>query len=492
MPECDPESSPSPASIAADFDSAAATLATSPEDAEALTRLVTSGVALGGNAAVLRSLERLETLIDLQPELAMHAARTRLMLGFPEAAIEVADRVIGRAPTSVANTARRLKVQCLLQLGRVDDAERATADLIRRGLGTMAVKLLAQIDLAKGERERAVARLRPLVANPTVGDQDRMALGFDLAKALDKSGEHDEAFTTAAAATAIRAAPFDVAAFEAETEAIAQTFSTNAFAGLPRSTRHDERPVFIVGMPRSGTTLLEQIIDAHPEAVGVGERREFELAAHLLAHRTGRAFPDAIAAATTEQLDDLADLYLGMLDDLAPRLARATTTPASHHRRVVNKALNLDRLVGLIARTLPGARVIVLRRNPLDNLVSIHLNPLSPESNPWVGSMEGIIAARRRFDRLVDHWKATVDIPVLDLAYEDLVSDPETRIREVLDFLDLPFDERCLAFHSTGRVVMTPSANQVDQPMNTRAVARWRRYEKHLGPAIEAFPDAVG
>jgi hypothetical protein len=140
---------------------------------------------------------------------------------------------------------------------------------------------------------------------------------------------------------------------------------------------------------------------------------------------------------------------------------------------------------------LPGARIIVIRRNPLDNLVSIRLNPMSPSAMPWSTSLEGLIAARRRFDRLTAHWKAVLDVPVFDLDYESLVAAPELHIRALLQFLDLPFDERCLSFHSTGRTVMTPSRDQVNKPMNTSAVERWRRYERHLGPLLEAFPPST-
>lgn len=486
----DPASRPSPASHAAEYEASRTILDDAPDDREALSRLVVAATALGGGAAVLPHAERLEALTSNRPDIALLAATNQFVVGLPDRAVETIRKAIPRMPADLMVQARLLEVQALLKLDRIDDAQRATADMIRLGFGGAAHGVLGQIDLARGDADRAIARLRPLFASAAVGDQSRMSVGYDLARALDKAGEHDEAFTIATEAGRLGSHAFDPAAMEAETEAIIEAFSGDAFPSLPRSTSTDERPVFIVGMPRSGTTLLEQVIDAHPEAIGIGERREFEMAAHLLACRTGRPFPEAIASATPEGLDALARLYLDMIDDLVPRLTDSAPEDSTF-RRVVNKTLNLDRLVGLIDRTLPGARVIILRRNPLDNLVSILMNPLSPDANPWTGSVEGIIAARRRFDRLVDHWKATAEIPVLDLAYEDLVSAPESGIRRVLDFLDLPFDERCLAHQSTGRVVMTPSANQVNKPMNTSAIARWRRYEKHLSPAIEAFPDAV-
>ncbi len=479
-----------PETLAADYETAAATIASDPDDIDALSALVMAGTRLGGAAAMLPEIERLEKLMPDRPDLAVVAGQTRFSLGLAEAAIATAERVVGNAPSDLVMQARTLIAQSLLKLGRIEECDRLCADLIRRGFGATAIRILAQVDLARGDRDRAIARLRPMARNPTISSRNRLSLGYDLAKALDKCGEYDEAFAVATEMGELGDYDFDRTSFESETDAIIEAFSAERYADLARSSSTDERPVFIVGMPRSGTTLLEQIIDAHPDAVGIGERGELEMAAHLLGHRTGKPFPTAMASATPAMLDEIADLYLRMVEDLSHRLA-PTPSGDGAPRRAVNKFLNLDRLMGLIARALPGARMIVLRRNPLDNLVSILLNPFAV-TNSWTGSLEGIIAARRRFDRLVAHWKATLDIPVLDLAYEDLASEPETHIREVLEFLELPFDERCLSFHATGRVVMTPSAEQVNKPMNTAAIARWRRYEKHLGPAIEAFPDAAG
>ena len=224
-------------------------------------------------------------------------------------------------------------------------------------------------------------------------------------------------------------------------------------------------------MPRSGTTLLDQIIDAHPEAIGLQERADIQMLARLLSHRTGRPQENAIEAADAGMLDDLADRYLEMLDDFTAR--RPTNDVTAPPRRLVNKALALDEHVGLVSRMLPGSRVIVIRRDPRDNLLSIFLNPILPEQHPWSTSLEGLVAARRRFDRLTVHWKDTLDLPILDVDYESLVSDPEAQIRRIIDFLDLPFHQNCLQSHRSGRAVTTPSWEQVARPINRDSISAW-------------------
>ena len=314
------------------------------------------------------------------------------------------------------------------------------------------------------------------MANEGIEARTRSYLGFLLSRACDGLGDHDSAFGHAALANRLLDARFDIEAFDAETEAILHELP--AGVDLPHaSASHGERSVFIVGMPRSGTSLLEQIVDAHPDGGGIGERNEPSMLLRLLEHRTGRSHPRCLPEATAPDLDDLAAVYEKMESRLQPRV-----------RRVTNKVLGLDRLLGFVSMMLPDCRAIVLRRQPLDNLLSIFLNPLAPEWTPWACSLEGLVAARRRFDRLTAHWLETLQIPMLEMEYETLASNPESSIGSLLGFLDLPPDESALAFHRSGRTVMTPSRDQVNRPMNRESIERWRRYRSHIGPLLEAFP----
>jgi hypothetical protein len=482
---------PDPDAIAAAHDDAAARLASDPTDVKALIDRAQACLGLGASGVGLALLERAADLATPHGSVLLAIAQAQFGLGLLDAVLETTTKIIGHAPPEITNPARQLRVQSLLRTDRLDQAATEVAAFIREGGGASALGMLASIEEARGDREQARARLRPLVANTSLPASQRMGLAYELARITDRLGGHDEAFEIATLAGTLVETPFDLAAFESETEALIRTFAPDRVGTLPRGTRTDERPIFIVGMPRSGTTLLEQIICAHPDAAGVQERYELEMHAQLLMHRSGTDLPTAIERTDSATLDEFADEYLAMLGDVVRRTHAAEGSSSSEPIRVVNKALKLDRLCGLVSRMLPRARIIVIRRNPLDNLVSIRLNPMSPSAMPWSTSLEGLIAARRRFDRLTAHWKAVLDVPVFDLDYESLVAAPELHIRALLQFLDLPFDERCLSFHSTGRTVMTPSRDQVNKPMNTSAVERWRRYERHLGPLLEAFPPST-
>ncbi len=484
-----PDSDAPDADLAVRHDDALARLAAAPEDPRALLDLAETCLAMGGAASALPLIERAESVVTTSASVLSVKARCQFNLGLLEDCLATTARVVGHAPPDIAASCRQLAIQCLLRLGRPDDAAAGLGEIVRSGEGLVALRLTAEIDEARGDREKARARLRPIVANTTLPVGTRMSAAYDLARLCDTLGDHDEAFESATLAAELGDATFDADAFEAETEALIAAFAPDRLDALPIGRSNDQRPVFVVGMPRSGTTLLEQIICAHPEAAGIQEQREFDMFADLLAHRTGRPLAEAIAATDADALDAFAAAYLGMLDDLVPRLDRAAgADQPSSPRRVVNKALLLDRVTGLIARTLPGARFIVIRRAPLDNLLSIFLNPISPTIMPWSCSLEGLVAARRRFDRLTTHWSAVLGDRVLDLRYEDLVADPEGHIRRVIDFLGLPFDDACLSSHRSGRAVMTPSRDQVNKPINRSAVERWRRYERHLGPLLAAFP----
>lgn len=483
---------PSPTSTTLDrvahHDDAAARVAADPNDPRALFDLAVAYLGMGGTGLALPLLERAESAGGRGADVTITKADALQALGLLEDARRTAAELIGTAPPEIVMRAKQVNIRCLLLLRRFDETTAAIGGLLRTGGGVAAIELLADLDEARGDRSKARDRLRAALHNPAVGKGSRASIAYKIARLSDTLGDHDEAFETATLASDLGGAVFDLPAFEAETEALLQAFAPARIADLPRGTNRDERPVFIVGMPRSGTTLLEQIICAHPDAAGIQERLEIQMFSELLAGRAGCGFAEALPTATPAMLDEFAAAYLGMIDDLVPRLDRAAGHEPTSPRRVVNKALNLDRLTGFIGMMLPGARVIVIRRNPLDNLLSVHLNPMSPSANPWTASMEGLVAARRRFDRLTAHWKAVLDVPVFDLDYESLVAAPELHIRALLQFLDLPFDERCLSFHSTGRTVMTPSRDQVNKPINTQAVARWRRYERHLGPLLAAFP----
>ncbi len=220
------------------------------------------------------------------------------------------------------------------------------------------------------------------------------------------------------------------------------------------------RPIFVIGMPRSGTTLVEQILAAHPEAFGAGEL-----------HFWHDAVPIGRPEAST--LRKCADDYLQLLRRLSPRA-----------QRVIDKMPSNFMHVGAIHAALPNARIIHMRRNPIDTCLSIYFQNFSA-AHPHANDLDDLAHFYREYLRLMKHWRATVpQSALLEVPYEELVDQKELWIRKLLEFTGLSWAAACVDFHASGRTVVTASRWQVRQPINKSSVARWRNYEQFLGALV--------
>ena len=480
MPE--PSSSkPGPAEAASRHDAALASIARKPDDLDAILELAAAMLSMGGGGIarchLAEAAERCETGDARWMDIRLTTARICHNEGLPEEALELLDGLERIASPKIAAKIRFLRCKSHIRAGQLEEARKGISEIARAGqLDIAAQVMFAELENAEGNHEKARQRFEVVLGNPRIPALTRASTEFMLTNSLNRIGEYDLAFEAAIRANEALAVEFDVDAFEEETERILEWSTPERIKSLPLSSDREERSVFIVGMPRSGTSLLEQIISAHPSGEGIGERFEFNMFHTLLEHRTGLPNPDCIHEGDNAMFDDFAAAYRRMEKSIAPT-----------GNRVTNKALGLDTRLPLVSRVLPGSRAILLRRRPLDNLVSIFMNPINPDQLPWACSMEGLVAGRRRFDRLAERWHELLDIETMPIDYEEIVDDAERRIREILQFLDMDFDQSAVDFHDSGRVVMTPSWDQVNQPINRNAVDRWRRYERHIGPLIEAF-----
>ncbi len=315
-------------------------------------------------------------------------------------------------------------------------------------------------------------------------DADAALVGYALGKALGRLGRHDEAFAAWSVANAARrriAGPLDHAGFDARIDRLIEIFSAQFFAERRGWGEASERPVFIVGLPRSGTTLTEQVLAGHPEVFGAGELELLTDMATGTPDRLGRAdppWPEAALELRPQHVVAIAGDHLRRLDRLAPGTAG----------RIIDKQpLNFWHL-GLVALTLPNARVIHCTRDIRDCGLSIFSENFTPEQR-WATDLGDIVHYWRGYRRLMAHWAAVSGLAILDVRYEDLVTDLEGQSRRLLDFLDLPWDPSVLRFHEQDRAVQTPSRWQVRKPLYSSSSGRWREYASHLGPLTEAAHD---
>jgi tetratricopeptide (TPR) repeat protein len=240
--------------------------------------------------------------------------------------------------------------------------------------------------------------------------------------------------------------------------------------------RSGESLIFIVGMPRSGSTLTEQILASHPEVFAGGERQDLSLAIEDICAELNEPYPACIRRLDREAIGNIGKRYLERVAELF-----------DGHARFVDKMLFNYMEIGLIATIFPKAKVIHCRRDPLDSCVSSYCKNLV--SCHYTHDLRTLGLVYRQYERLMAYWHSVLPGRILDVQYEEMATDPEAQIRRLLEYCELPWHPGCLTPHQTKRPVNTASAGQVNSPINTRSIGRWKNYEKHLGPLIDALSD---
>ena len=370
----------------------------------------------------------------------------------------------------------------LLQLNRPAEAEAALREVgqVPAPLAPLVFWRQLLLALAGGDRARArdfAAKMEATLhaQGDAVLPEHRIIGRYDLARFWSREGDAAKAFAnwTAGHAQIRRFQPFSREGHRGFVDACINAFSAERFNTGPRAGNKDIAPVFIVGMPRSGTTLAEQILGAHRDAHGAGERNALHQAFSALGG--GNDTPEAVrrvAALDAVTLDRAAAIYLGELHALNPDA-----------RHVVDKMPGNFNYLGLIGLMLPGAKIIHCVRDPRDIGFSIYTFRFYGY-HPYAHDLADLGWYIGEHDRLTAHWKAVLPNPILTLRLDDWVHDFAGTLSRVLDFVGLPHDPACERFYESDSRVRTVSRAQVKQPVNDRGIGRWRPYAKELEPLI--------
>ncbi len=457
------------------------------------------------------TLSHFRAAVRLDPTAAEVHSNLGLILlerGEPEEALGHCREAIRLRPNFL--TARINLGNVLQVLGRLDEAEECFRELIRLGPNSAAAHaglagVLEELGDSEGSlkslREalrhdprhagalaRLATRLREelsaadqaaierLTAEPGLPAAGRWAMLFGLAHVFDARAEFARAADSAAGANAMQLADFrrrgrayDPTEHKLFVDRLLEAFTPEFFERVRGWGLETERPVFVVGMPRSGTTLVEQILASHRRVFGAGELQLARNAFRALPELTGRG---GLPHECVEQLDREALGYLARehLQRLAARDASAD--------RVVDKMPENTLHLGLMAALFPRAKFIHCRRDLRDVALSCWMTNF--DRLRWACDQHHIASRATQYNRVMDHWRRVLPVPIFEVEYESIVAGLETVSRELVDWCGLEWDPACLEFHKTRRAVRTASAAQVRRPIYSNSIGRWKNYERAL------------
>ncbi len=462
------------------FDTAAAflrkALALTPDDALAMNDLASALAQRGDTDDALTTWRQACVAAPDYPMAWFNLGRNLQQLGESEEAVRALERAAALTPDLLP--AHILSGDALVHLGRFGDAAvhyRAALAVhpacgdAWRGLGNIKTQPLAADD---------IAAMQAQLARPDLVDSDRIAMGFALGKALEDHGRHPEAFAALAEANARmrRLAPWQAPAFSAH---VTRLVEATEHLPAPADPSLGDEVIFIVGLPRSGSTLFEQILAAHPQVEGASELDDLDAVIAEESNRRRQPLPAWLPVASAEDWARLGRRYL-------ERTARWRTHRPRHTDKLPENWLH----TGLLAAMLPGARIVDARRDALESGWSCFKQQFYRLPH-FACDLADIAAYTRDYQQAIAVWQAARPQRVRVQRYEALLERPEDEIRALLDFCGLPFDPACLDFHRAMRSVRTPSASQVRQPLR-RDTARADHYGHLLDPLRKGLAARTG
>jgi tetratricopeptide (TPR) repeat protein len=435
-------------------------------------------------AVALTELERYEDALRCHVRataLAPHDARVHASHAMTLKRAQDAAAAVSACQRSLTLAPDRIDVLlllggCLATLGRFQDAIATYQRILE--LDPNCAEARRSI-VAAGEKETdaaEIARLRALVDDGDVLPRHRVAAGYALGALLDKAADYEGAFLYYAHANKLRRAKriadgegFDADELRRYVDATIERFTPALFAATRDWGVCSDVPVFIVGMPRSGTTLTEQIAASHPQVFGAGERPDI---GHITARLTAEKREPAGATWDPASIRHEAVTHLNRLRKLGDSFPR-----------IIDKMPDNILYLGVVALLFPAARIIFCKRDLRDVCLSCHFQSFS-QGMPWTNDLGDCATRALEIERLAAYWKSVLPLRMHEVCYEHLVANLEGESRRLIEFLGLRWDASCLHFHLTERQVMTASLWQVRQPLYTSSIGRWRHYERHLPPLL--------
>jgi len=448
--------------------------------------------ALHNKAVVLKSLHREKEALSILQHIAKthpraigplcNLAATQQQLGDTAGAAATYENVLKIAPDD--ETARCGLGEAYEALGRFGAARDQYSAVLQRNPNN-AWALVKTLELRDPTADiKWVDQATQLAARADLSADARIRLNVALAQYHDRGKHYDTAFLhlKRGCDEQFRRQPFDSAGYSKLVDTFIATLDAGFLRTAAVSGNTSARPIFIVGLPRSGTTLVEQVLSSHSAVAAGGELPTLPQVSFLTKElsRSHEHYPVGVRTLSTDALARMADQYLKHL-----------TTLSADAQRVTDKLPFNFMHIGLIALLFPNAKIVHCRRDPLDNCLSCYFTSFADQVQ-FASDLAALGRYYVDYDRLMRHWHGALPGRIFDIQYEELVSDTQSRIEALLAFCELPWEEACLRFHETQRGIHTPSRWQVRQPIYAQSVQRWRHYEAHLGPLRSELSPIVG
>ena len=443
---------------------------------QAMVLLGQVGSKAGRHDEAMELLSRAVTLAPRNVEYSVKYGEVLVAAGRNAEALLRYDKTLKLKPGYPAALAGKAGVY--LRMREPEKARGLLAPFVEAGTEDIGMALSsARAARAVGDYDAAIR-----VANRHLLDDAtwplRQGLWFEIGAAHEAQRRFDEAFDAYRRGNEMNPSVWDPVVVSRWYDDIMATFDRDTLAGLPRASDVSSLPVLIVGLPRCGSTLVEQIIDAHPQAHGAGELTLMEDLVTGMSERIGSTapYPQCVRDLDQADVDGLSRSYVERLESIAPSADR-----------VCDKQLSNFAHLGVVAAILPGVRVIHVRRDPLDTCLSCYVNRFAPGTPGYLSDLRSLGFFYNDYLAVMEHWRGVLENPMHELDYEQLVADPDAECRRLVEFCGLPWDDGCLRFFESGREVLTLSRDQVNRPIYTTSVGRARNYEKHLGPLRDAL-----
>jgi len=366
------------------------------------------------------------------------------------------------------------KLHVLQRQDRYEEAYDTAKPFLKRSACPMSIATtFAEFCKYVDKTEETIDLLENLISNPSITQRDEMTGGYALARLYDKKGLYDPAFKYAKRANAIRGNMYSPEAAEKEFKILKETFTREFISLLPKASISTETPVFVFGMPRSGTSLIERILASHPRVIGAGELKHMANIVFSMKDilHSEKPYPVCMKDATPEILDKIVEYYL---DNLMKNQTPGVLS-------IVDKTVENFKHLGLLQILFPKVKFIHSVRHPLDTCLSCYFQTFLGTEVPYSSSLKHLAHYYRQYKSLMKHWGNELDIDILDVVYEELVENTEAVSRRIVDFCGLEWDDSCLNFYESNQITTTASYDQVRQPIYKKSVHRYKNYEKYLG-----------